>query len=102
MATEYGRKSGSYSTAVIGRWELVRQDISGNYSVIRSHLYFYYGGSTSVGSSSSSFGTMGVTLYSGSYRFYPGETDLGYTDFTVYHNADGTTIWQTWLLVYGS
>lgn len=90
MATEYGRKSGSYSTAVIGRWELVRQDIAGNYSVIRSHLYFYYGGSTSVGSSSSSFGTMGVTLYSGSYRFYPGETYLGYTDFTVYHNADGT------------
>ena len=90
MATEYGRKSGSYSTAVIGRWELVRQDIAGNYSVIRSHLYFYYGGSTSVSSSSSSFGTMGVTLYSGSYRFYPGETDLGYTDFTVYHNADGT------------
>lgn len=90
MATEYGRKSGSYSTAVIGRWELVRQDIAGNYSVIRSHLYFYYGGSTSVGSSSSSFGTMGVTLYSGSYRFYPGETHLGYTDFTVYHNADGT------------
>lgn len=90
MATEYGRKSGSYSTAVIGRWELVRQDIAGNYSVIRSHLYFYYGGSTSVSSSSSSFGTMGVTLYSGSYRFYPGETDLGYTDFTVYHNVDGT------------
>ena len=90
MATEYGRKSGSYSTAVIGRWELVRQDIAGNYSVIRSHLYFYYGGSTSVGSSSSSFGTMGVTLYSGSYKFYPGETHLGYTDFTVYHNADGT------------
>ena len=90
MATEYGRKSGSYSTAVIGRWELVRQDIAGNYSVIRSHLYFYYGGSTSVGSSSSSFGTMGVTLSSGSYRFYPGETDLGYTDFIVYHNADGT------------
>lgn len=90
MATEYGRKSGSYSTSVIGRWELVRQDIAGNYSVIRSHLYFYYGGSTSVGSSSSSFGTMGVTLYSGSYRFYPGETHLGSTDFTVYHNADGT------------
>lgn len=88
--TEYGRKSGSYSTATIGTWELVRQDIAGNYSVIRSHLYFYYGGGTKVNSSSSSFGTMGVTLYSGSYSFGPGTHHLGSTDFIVYHNNDGT------------
>lgn len=88
--TEYGRKNGSYSTATIGTWELVRQDTANNYSVIRSHLYFYYGGGTRVKSTYSSFGTMGVTLQSGGYTFTPGTHHLGSTDFTVYHNADGT------------
>lgn len=90
--TEYARRTGLYSTAVIGTWELLSQNISANTSKIRLYLYGYYGGSTSTGSSVSgtTFGCMGVTLFSGSYRWYPGYTLLGYTDITVGHNANGT------------
>ncbi len=90
--TEYSRRTGSYSTAVIGTWQLLSQNISANTSTIRLYLYGYYGGSTSAGSSVSraTFGCMGVTLFTGSYRWYPGYTLLGYTDITVGHNSDGT------------
>ena len=90
--TEYARRTGSYSTAVIGTWQLLSQNISANTSTIRLYLYGYYGGGTSAGStvSKATFGCMGVTLFTGSYRWYPGYTLLGYTDITVGHNADGT------------
>jgi len=88
--TQFASVSGSYSTSYIGSWELLSQSIQGNYSVIRLYGTFRYGGGTSVGSSSSTFQVNGVTVKTGSYRYYSGDTQLGYTDITVYHNADGT------------
>ena len=88
--SEFGRRNGSYSTIVIGTWQLLSQNVSGNYSTIRLYLYFYYGGGSSVGSSYSTFGMMGTELKSGSYRYYPGYTLLGTVDIIVYHNADGS------------
>lgn len=90
--TEFARRNGSYSTAVIGTWQLIGQDKGANTSTIRVYLYFYYGGSTSVGStiSGATFGAMGQTFKTGSYRYYPGYTLLGYTDITISHNADGS------------
>ena len=92
---QFASVSGSYSTSFIGSWELLSQSIAGNYSVIRLYSTFRYGGGTSVGSSSSTFQVNGVTVKTGSYRYYPGDTQLGYTDITVYHNADGTFPAQT-------
>jgi len=93
--TEFARISGSYSTAFIGSWERIGQNISGNYSVIRLYGTFYYGGGTSVGSTFSSFSIKGNRISSGSYRHYPGNHDIGHVDITVYHNADGTFPTQT-------
>ena len=88
--TEFARISGSYSTAFIGTYERTGQSTSGNYTTFKLRAYFYYGGSTSVGSSSSSFSIDGTTVKTGSYRYYPGYTLLGEKDITVYHNNDGS------------
>ena len=90
MATEFARVSGSYSTAFIGRYDLLSQSVSGNYSTFRLYGVFYYGGGTSVGSSSTTFTLNGTNVKTGSYRYYPGETQLGTVDITVYHNNDGS------------
>lgn len=90
MATEFARINGSYSTAYIGRYDLLSQNISGNYSTFRLYGMFYYGGGTSVGSSYSTFTLHTSTIKSGSYRYYPGETQLGYVDINISHNADGS------------
>ena len=88
--TEFARISGSYSTAFVGTYERTGQSTDGNYSTFKLRAYFYYGGSTSVGSSSSSFSIDGTTVKTGSYRYYPGYTLLGEKDITVYHNNDGS------------
>lgn len=90
MATEFARVSGSYSTAYIGRYDVLSQNISGNYTTFRLYGIFYYGGGTSVGSSYSTFTLHTSTIKSGSYRYYPGDTQLGYVDINVGHNNDGT------------
>lgn len=101
MATEFARISGSYSTAFIGRYDVLSQNISGNYTTFRLYGIFYYGGGTSVGSSYSSFKVNGVEVKSGSYRYYPGDTQLGYTDINVYHNNDGSFP-ETWIGINAS
>ena len=91
--TEFARISGSYSTAYIGTWELLGRSIEKNESYIRLYGFFYYGGGTSVGSSGSSykgFYLNGTYIASGSYRYYPGYTELNHLDITVKHNDDGT------------
>lgn len=90
MATEFARINGSYSTAYIGRYDLLSQNTSGNYSTFRLYGVFYYGGGTSVGSSYSTFTLHTSTIKTGSYRYYPGETQLGYVDVNISHNADGS------------
>ena len=90
--SEFTRINGSYSTALIGTYQQLSQDTVNNCTNFRLYLYFYYGGGTSVGGTSSStyFQIDGTTMYSGSYRFYPGYTLLGTKDITVYHNGDGS------------
>jgi len=90
MATEFARIGGSYSTAYIGRYEVLSQNKAGNYTTFRLYGNFYYGGSTSVGSSSSTFTLHTSTIKTGSYRYYPGETQLGTVDINVAHNPDGS------------
>lgn len=93
--TQFASIGGSYSTSFIGSWSLLSQNIAGNYSVIRLYATFRYGGGSSVGSSYSTFQLNGTTVKTGSYRYNSGDTQLGYTDITVYHNADGTFPTQT-------
>lgn len=88
--TEFARISGSYSTAFIGTYEVLSQSTAGNSTTFRLYGYFYYGGGTSVGSSSSNFVLDGTTIKTGSYRYYPGYTLLGTKDITVTHNNDGS------------
>lgn len=90
MATEFARINGSYSTAYIGRYDLLSQSTSGNYSRFRLYGIFYYGGGTSVGSSYSTFTLHTSTIKTGSYRYYSGETQLGYVDINIAHNPDGS------------
>ena len=82
--------SGSYSTYFILSYSLLSQNVENNSSTIRLYGTFQYGGGTSVGSSYSTFKVDGTTVKSGSYRYYPGDTQLGYKDITVTHNADGS------------
>ena len=82
--------SGSYSTYFILSYSLLSQSVENNSSTIRLYGTFQYGGGTSVGSSYSTFKVDGTTVKSGSYRYYPGDTQLGYKDITVTHNADGS------------
>ena len=88
--TEFARISGSYSTAYIGTYEVLNQSTSNNSTTFRLYGYFYYGGGTSVGSSSSNFALDGTPVKTGSYRYYPGATLLGTKDITVSHNNDGS------------
>lgn len=88
--TEFARITGSYNTAFIGSWKLVRQDTAGNYSVIRLYGTFRYGGGDEVNSDYSSFSLNGELIASGDYHYKPGDYQLGTTDITVYHNADGS------------
>ena len=91
MATEFARISGSYSTAFIGRYDLISQNIAGNYSTFRLYGIFSYGGGTRVESTYSTFTVHTSTVYSGYYYFTPGERQLGNSiDINVSHNADGT------------
>lgn len=88
--TQFASVSGSYSTYFIGSWELNSQNIEKNSSLIRLYGTFRYGGGEKVNSDYSSFKVNGVSVASGSYTYYPGDTQLGYTDISVTHNADGT------------
>ena len=82
--------SGTYSTYFILSYSLLSQSVENNTSTIRLYGTFQYGGGTSVGSSYSTFKVDGTTIKSGSYRYYPGDTQLGYKDITVTHNSDGS------------
>lgn len=88
--TKYASISGDYSTLFIGSFELLSQSTADNTSRIRLYGTFYYGGGTKVNSSYSTFTVNGVTVKSGSYGYTPGYHQLGYTEITVAHNADGT------------
>lgn len=88
--TQFASISGSYNTQFIGSWALISQNIEKNSSLIRLYGTFRYGGDTQVRSSYSLFKVNGVSIASGSYTYYPGDTQLGYTDISVEHNADGS------------
>jgi len=88
--TEFARLGGSYNTAYIGTYQLLSQNISGNYSTFRLYGYFYYGGGTRVTSSYSTFQLHGSTIQSGGFTFTNGYHLLGTVDINVYHNNDGT------------
>jgi hypothetical protein len=88
--TEFARVSGSYSTAYIGTYELLRQE--GNSSVFKLRAYFYYGGGTQVNSSyNGGFYLDGTWVHSGSYsNVTPGYHLWGEKEITVNHNTDGS------------
>ena len=88
--TEFARVSGSYSTAYIGTYELLRQE--GNSSVFKLRAYFYYGGGTQVNSSTSGgFYIDGTWVHGGSYsNVKPGYHLWGEKEITVNHNNDGS------------
>lgn len=88
--TEFARVGGSYSTAYIGTYELLRQE--GNSSVFKLRAYFYYGGGTQVNSSASGgFYLDGTWVHGGSYSsIKPGYHLWGEKDITVNHNTDGS------------
>lgn len=90
MATEFARISGSYSTAYIGRYDVLSQNVAGNYTTFRLYGVFYYGGGKKVESSYSTFTLHTSTIKTGSYSFTPGEHQLGTVDINIGHNADGT------------
>lgn len=72
--TEFARVGGSYSTALIGTYENLGQNIEGNYTTFRLHLYFYYGGGTQVRSDYSVLKLDGDIKQSGGYAFSPRRT----------------------------
>ena len=89
--TEFARVSGKFSTAFIGTYQVIEQNIGGNYTVFRLYGYFYYGGGTHVVSEASGgFYLDGTYIYSANYTFYPGYHLLGTKDIVVYHNNDGS------------
>ena len=88
--TEFARVNGSYSTALVGTYELLGQSIENNTSTFRLHLYFNYWGGTQVSSGYSDLKLDGDTKQSGGYTFSPGEHWLGSKDITITHNDDGT------------
>lgn len=88
--TKFAGISGDYSTQFLGSWKLISQNIEKNSSLIRLYGTFRYGGGISVASTYSAFKVNGVAVKTGEYRYYPGDTQLGYTDLTVAHNADGS------------
>ena len=89
--TEFARLSGTYNTAYIGTWELIKQDASTLKSTFKLRGYFYYGGGTQVTSSGThNFYLDGTNIKSGnSYSFTPGTHLIGEKTITVTHNSDG-------------
>ena len=91
IGTEFARVSGSYNTAYICTYQVIEQNVSGNYTVFRLYGYFYYGGGTQVSSGTGNgFYLDGTYIYSGNYTFGPGAHLLGTKDIVVGHNADGS------------
>ena len=89
--TEFARIGGSYNTAFIGTYQVLGQDVAGNYTTFRLYGYFYYGGGTQVSSQTSGgFYLDGTYIYGASYTFGPGFHLLGTKDITVGHNNDGS------------
>ena len=89
--TEFARVSGSYNTAFIGTYQVLEQNVNGNYTVFRLYGYFYYGGGTQVSSAmGNGFYLDGTYIHSGNYTFSPGYHLLGTKDIVVGHNADGS------------
>ena len=88
--TEFARINGSYSTSLIGTYENLGQNIEGNYTSFRLHLYFYYGGGSTVRSGYSTLKLDGDVKQSGGFSYSHGEHYLGSKDITVWHNNDGT------------
>lgn len=91
IGSEFARINGSYNTAYICTYQVIEQNVSGNYTVFRLYGYFYYGGGTQVSSSTGSgFYLDGTYIYSGNYTFTSGAHLLGTKDIVVGHNADGS------------
>lgn len=89
--SEFARIGGSYNTAYICTYQVIEQNVGGNYTVFRLYGYFYYGGGTQVSSQTSGgFYLDGNYIYGASYTFGPGYHLLGTKDITVYHNNDGS------------
>ena len=88
--TKFASVSGSYSTQFLGSWKLISQNIEKNSSLIRLYGTFRHGGGKEVNSDYSTFKVNGALIRSGRYKYYPGDTQLGYTDISVAHNADGS------------
>lgn len=89
--TEFARVSGSYNTAFIGTYQVIEQNVSGNYTVFRLYGYFYYGGGTQVSSAmGNGFYLDGTYIHSGNYTFSPGYHLLGTKDIVIGHATDGT------------
>ena len=89
--TEFARIGGSYNTAYICTYQVIEQNVSGNYTVFRLYGYFYYGGGTQVSSQTSGgFYLDGTYIYGASYTFGPGYHLLGTKDIVVGHNNDGS------------
>ena len=91
IGSEFARINGSYNTAYICTYQVIEQNVSGNYTVFRLYGYFYYGGGTQVRSETSGgFYLDGTYIYSSNYTFSPGYHLLGTKDITVGHNNDGS------------
>lgn len=88
--TEFARVGGSYSTALVGTYEVLGQSTENNSTTFRLHLYFNYWGGSQVSSSYSDLKLDGDTKQSGGFSFSPGEHWLGSKDITITHNDDGT------------
>ena len=88
--TEFARIGGSYSTALVGTYEVLGQSTENNSTTFRLHLYFNYWGGSQVSSSYSDLKLDGDTKQSGGFTFSPGEHWLGSKDIVVCHNDDGT------------
>ena len=89
--TEFARVSGSYNTAFIGTYQVLEQNVNGNYTVFRLYGYFYYGGGTQVSSAmGNGFYLDGTYIHSGNYTFSPGYHLLGTKDIVIGHATDGT------------
>ena len=88
--TEFARVGGSYSTALVGTYEVLGQSTENNSTTFRLHLYFNYWGGSQVSSSYSDLKLDGDTKQSGGFSFSPGEHWLGSKDIVVYHNSDGS------------
>ena len=89
--TEFARISGSYSTAFIGTYQVLKQSTTNNNTTFRLYGYFYYGGGTQVSSATSGgFYLDGTYIHSSHYTFNHGYHLLGTKDIVVSHNNDGT------------